>query len=169
MGHALFKVGVVNADSPLAVRLRHNDWIRQPVGITNLADEAGSEPDDILALQSLPAHLLPNGPRIREYGQVVLDHLPRDPGHVGWLPCKHISVCPEEGDEHEFLFGVKRSAHLHGLGRVGIQENPLDWASVAGRNPGSRLGELPLIARWLVGDRRGVHQPLHTARHPPCR
>ena len=81
--------------------------------MTNLADEAGSEelvdfePDDILALQRLSAHLLPDGPRIRRYDQVVLAHLPRDPGHVEWLPCKHISVCPEEGDEHEFLFGVE--------------------------------------------------------------
>src|SRR5881394_1857223 len=132
--------------------------------MTNLADEAGSEQlvdlelDDVLALQSLSAHLLSDGPRIRGYGQVVLDHLPRDPGHVGWLPCKHISVCPEKGDEHEFLFGVERPAHLHGLGGVGIQENLLDWASVAGRNPGSQLGELPLLARRLVGDRRGVYQ-----------
>src|SRR5207244_889233 len=132
--------------------------------MTNLADEADSEqlvnfePNDVLALQSLSAHLLPDGPRIREYGQVMLDHLPRDPRHVRWLPCKHISVCPEEGDEHEFLFGVKRPAHLHGPCRVGIQENLLDWASTAGHSPGPRLGELPLLVRWLVGDHRGVHQ-----------
>src|SRR5438876_3375331 len=132
--------------------------------MANLTDEAGSkqlvdlELDDVLALQSLSAHLLSDGPRIWEYGQVVLDHLPRDPGHVGWLPCKHISVCPEEGDEHEFLFGVKRPAHLHGLGGVGIQGDLLDWASTAGRIPGPRLGELPLLARRLVDDRRGVHQ-----------
>src|SRR5207244_3449820 len=134
-------------DSPLAVRLRHDDWIRQPVGMTNLADEAGLEqlvdfePDDVLALQSLSAHLLPDGPRIWEYGQVVLDHLPRDPGHVGWLPCKHISICLEEGNEHEFLFRVKRPAHLHDLGRVGIQGDLLDWASTTGHNSGPRLGE----------------------------
>src|SRR5207237_7622022 len=132
--------------------------------MTNLADEAGSEklvdfePDDILALQRLSAYLLSDGPRIRGYGQVVLDHLPRDPGHVGRLPCKHISVCPEEGDEHEFLFGVERPTYLHGLGGVGIQENLLDRASIAGRNPGSRLGELPLLVRRLVGNRRGVYQ-----------
>src|SRR5438105_2497269 len=158
------EVGVVDADSPLAVRLRHDDWIRQPVGMTNLADEAGSEelvdfePDDILALQRLLAHLLSDGPHIRRYGQVVLDHLPRDPRHVGWLPCKHISVCLEEGDEHEFLFGVERPTHLHGLGRAGIQEDLLDWASTAGCNPGPRLGELPLLARRLVSDRHDVHQ-----------
>src|SRR6266540_2262125 len=132
--------------------------------MTNLADEASSEElvdfesDDILVLQRLSAHLLPDGLHIRRYGQVVLDHLPRDPGHIGWLPCKHISVCPEEGDEHEFLFRVERPAHLHGLGRVVIQEDVLDWASIAGRNPGPRLGELLLLARRLVGDRRGVHQ-----------
>src|SRR5438105_1929962 len=115
--------------------------------MTNFADEASSEqlvnfePNDVLALQRLSAHLLPDGPHIREYDQVLLDHLPRDPGHVGWLPCKHINVCPEEGDEREFLFGVKRPTHLHGLCRVGIQENLLDWASTAGRNLGPRLGE----------------------------
>ena len=81
--------------------------------MTNLADEAGPEklgnfePDDVLALQRLSAHLLSDGPRIRGYGQVVLDHLPRDPGHVGRLPCKHVRIFPEEGDEREFLFGVE--------------------------------------------------------------
>src|SRR5438105_8700725 len=167
------EVGVVDADPPLAVRLRHDDWVCQPVGMTNLADEAGSEqlvdfePDDVLALQSLSAHLLSDGPRIRGYGQVVLNHLPRDPGHVRWLPCKHISVCPEEGDEHEFLFGVERPTYLHGLGGVGIQENLLDRASITGRNPGSRLGELPLLVRRLVGDRPGLPQPstLHGTLH----
>src|SRR5438132_1952960 len=132
--------------------------------MTNLADEVGLEelvdfkPDDILALQRLSAHLLPDGPRIRRYGQVVLDHLPWDPGHVRWLPCKHISVCPEEGDEHEFLFGVKQPAHLHSLGKVVIQEDVLDWAGTAGRNPGPRLGELLLFTKRLVGNRHGVYQ-----------
>src|SRR6266540_5853216 len=112
--------------------------------MTNLADEASSEElvdfesDDILVLQHLSTHLLPDGPHIRRYGQVVLDHLPRDPGHVGRLPCKHISVCLEEGDEHELLFGVERPTYLHGLGGVGIQENLIDRASITGHNPGSR-------------------------------
>src|SRR6266542_2571754 len=115
--------------------------------MANFPDEAGLEelldllPDDVLALQRLLAHLLSDGPRIRTYGQVVLDHLPRDPGHVGRLPCKYVRVCPEEGDEHEFLFGVERPTYLHGLGGLGIQENLLDRASITGRNPGSRLGE----------------------------
>jgi hypothetical protein len=39
--------------------------------------------------------------------QMVLDHLPRDLGHLRWLPCKHIRISPEEGDEREFLFAVQ--------------------------------------------------------------
>ena len=60
--------------------------------MVNFLDEAGLEElldlllDDVLALQRLSVHLLSDGPRIWMYGQVVLDHLPGDPGHIGRLP-----------------------------------------------------------------------------------
>jgi hypothetical protein len=43
-------------------------------------------------------------PRARVDSQPVLDHLLKDPNHVGRLPCKHIDVSLEEGDKCEFLF-----------------------------------------------------------------
>jgi hypothetical protein len=38
---------------------------------------------------------------------MVLNHLPRDPEHLRWLPGKHIDISPEHGDEREFLFAVQ--------------------------------------------------------------
>ena len=45
----------------------------------------------------------------------MLDHLPRDPGHIGRLPCKHVDVSPEEGDERAFLFAVQVTADADDL------------------------------------------------------
>jgi hypothetical protein len=39
--------------------------------------------------------------------QLVLNHLPRDPRHLRWLPDKHVDISSEEGDEREFLFAVQ--------------------------------------------------------------
>jgi hypothetical protein len=41
---------------------------------------------------------------------MVLDHLPGDPRHLRWLPCKHVGICLEEGDEREFLFSSRSLA-----------------------------------------------------------
>jgi hypothetical protein len=38
---------------------------------------------------------------------MVLNHLPRDPRYLRWLPGKHIDISPEEGDEREFLFAIQ--------------------------------------------------------------
>ena len=46
----------------------------------------------------------------------MLDHLPRDPGHVGRLPCKHVGVSQEEGDERTFLFAIQVTADADDLG-----------------------------------------------------
>ena len=45
---------------------------------------------------------------IRSHHEFVLDHLPRDPWHVGRLPGEDVRVIVEEGDELEFLFGIQR-------------------------------------------------------------
>jgi hypothetical protein len=55
--------------------------------------------------------------------QMVLDHLPRDPGHLRWLPCKHIRVSLEEGDEREFLFAVQITRDTGSLSSIGPNLN----------------------------------------------
>jgi hypothetical protein len=39
--------------------------------------------------------------------QMVLNHLPRDPRHLRWLPGKYTDISPKEGDERKFLFVVQ--------------------------------------------------------------
>jgi hypothetical protein len=46
---------------------------------------------------------------------MVLNHLPRDPRHLRWLPDKHIDISPEEGDEREFLFAVQITRNMGSL------------------------------------------------------
>jgi hypothetical protein len=63
--------------------------------------------DEVLSLNKL----LP-GPLLDRSGvgvdlQIVLNHLPRDPRHMRWLPCKYIDTSSEEGDEREFPFAVQ--------------------------------------------------------------
>ena len=86
-------------------------------------DEAGVKEltylrtDELLALGRLPPDFLLHRACVRAHNQVVLDHLPRDPGHIGRLPCKHIDVSPEEGDERAFLFVTQITANSDDLGR----------------------------------------------------
>ena len=42
---------------------------------------------------------------------MVLNHLPGNAGDVGCLPCKHIDIRPQEGDDRVFLFVVKGGAY----------------------------------------------------------
>ena len=89
-----------------------------------LSDEASIEDlvdlllDELLALERLPVDLLPHRPCVWAHSKVVLDHLPRDPGHIGWLPCKHVDVSLEEGDERTFLFVAQVTSDSDDLGRV---------------------------------------------------
>jgi hypothetical protein len=57
--------------------------------------------------------------------QMVLDHLPRGPGYMRWLPCKHIRVSSEEGDEREFLFVVQVTRDTGSLSSIGPNLNGL--------------------------------------------
>ena len=41
----------------------------------------------------------------------MLNHLPGNTGDVGCLPCKHIDIRPQEGEERVFLFVVKGGAY----------------------------------------------------------
>ena len=74
--------------------------------------------DELLPLQSLLPDLLLDGPRMRTDSKVVLDHLPGNAGDVGGLPCKHIDIRSQEGDELAFLFAVEGGAYGKSSPRV---------------------------------------------------
>jgi hypothetical protein len=93
--------------------------------VVDLLYEAGVEQlfdlfmDKVLRLNGL----LP-GPLLDRSGvgvdlQMVLNHLPRDPRHLRWLPGKHIDISPEEGDELEFLFAVQITRDMGSLSSRG--------------------------------------------------
>src|SRR3954464_10081828 len=67
--------------------------------------------DELLSFQSLLSDLLLDGLRMRTDTKVVLNHLPWNARDVGSLPCKHIDIRPQEGDERVFLFVVKGGAY----------------------------------------------------------
>ena len=81
--------------------------------------------DELLALRRLPPDLLLHRAGVRAHHQVMLDHLPRDPGHVRRLPGKHVCVVPEEGDERAFLFAAQVTADPNDLGSVFAHHNLL--------------------------------------------
>jgi hypothetical protein len=37
----------------------------------------------------------------------VLNHLPRDPGYILYLPCEEIQIFPKKSDERGFQFGFQ--------------------------------------------------------------
>jgi hypothetical protein len=78
--------------------------------VVDLAEEAGVEQlldlftIEVLSLHGLLPQLLMERPHVDVNLEFVLDHLPRDPGHVRWLPGEHVDISPEESDECKFLF-----------------------------------------------------------------
>ena len=74
--------------------------------------------DELLSLQSLLSDLLLDGPRMGTNSKVVLNHLPGNAGDVGCLPCKHINIRPQEGDERAFLFAVEGGAYSESSSRA---------------------------------------------------
>jgi hypothetical protein len=62
--------------------------------------------DEVLPLNGLLLGPLLDWPGVGVDLQMVLNHLPRDPRHLRWLPGKHVDTILEEGDEREFLFTV---------------------------------------------------------------
>jgi hypothetical protein len=113
--------------------------------VVNLPYEANLEQlldfftDEVLLLNGLLSRLLLDWPGVGVDLQMVLDHLSRDPGHLRWLPCKHIRVSPEEGDEHEFLFAVQITRDMGSLSSIGPNLNGLhgDVLSWRGLHVGS--------------------------------
>ncbi len=96
------EVRVVDAHSELAVGLGDDHRVRQPPWVDDLSDETGLQEsryllaDEGLPLRGLAPYLLPDGSRVRSHGETVLDHRPRDPGHVRQLPGEDVGVLPQE-------------------------------------------------------------------------
>jgi hypothetical protein len=112
-GTCLVETCVVDAHPKLPVCLRDDHRIGQPPGVVDLPYEASVEQlFDLFMDEVLPLNRLLLGPLLDRSSigvdlQMMLNHLPRDPRHLRWLPGKHIDISPEEGDEHEFLFAVQ--------------------------------------------------------------
>ena len=76
---------------------------------------------------------------------MVLDHLLRDPRHLRRLPCEHVGIFLEEGDEREFLFSPQVTLNASGLEGTHAELDGLDgdvvrygWSHL--RHLGRRLG-----------------------------
>ena len=108
---------IINAQPPFSIRLVHHDRIGQPRWMEHSSHQTRCFQfldllcDELLLFQSLLSDLLLDGPRMRTDSKVVLNHLPGNAGDVGSLPCKHIDIRPQEGDERVFLFAVKGGAY----------------------------------------------------------
>ena len=46
------------------------------------------------------------------------------------MPCKNIDICPEEGDEREFLFVIQAPANAGGLGYLRAYLHKPEWYCV---------------------------------------
>jgi hypothetical protein len=123
----LIEVVVVDAHPKLPVGLRDDDRISQPHEVVDLFDEASMQQlaylftDEVLPLDGLLLWLLLHQPGVGVDLQMVLNHLPRDPGHLRRLPGEYVDICPEEGDERAFLFLSQVSPDAGGLG--GLRSN----------------------------------------------
>jgi hypothetical protein len=71
--------------------------------------------DEVLPLKGLLSGPLLDWSGVMVDLQMVLNHLPRDPRHLRWLPGKHVDISPEEGDEREFLFAVQITRYTGSL------------------------------------------------------
>jgi hypothetical protein len=80
-------------------------------------------------------------PSVRVDLQMVLNHLPRDPGYLQWLPGKHVNIIPAEGDEREFLFVAQIPHDAGGLGGIHVNMDNLhgDVLVVRGLHMGCRF------------------------------
>jgi hypothetical protein len=84
----LIEIGVVDAHPKLPISLWDNDRIGQPHRVVDLFDEASLQQlsnlftDEILPLNGLLSRFLPDWSGIRVDLQMVLNHLPKDPGYL---------------------------------------------------------------------------------------
>jgi hypothetical protein len=105
----------------------------------NLFDEASIKqlPDlltnEFLPLNGLSLRLLTHRFGVRVDLQMVLNHLPGDPRHLRRFPCENVDICPEEGDEREFLFLLQIASDAGGPGGVRANLDGLDGSTVCSR------------------------------------
>jgi hypothetical protein len=124
-GTCLVETCVVDAHPKLPIGIRDDRRIGQPPGVVDLLYEASIEQlfdlftDEVLSLNGLLPGPLLDRSGVRVDLQMVLNHLPRDPRHLRWLPGKHIDISPEEGDEREFLFVVQITRDTGSLSNCG--------------------------------------------------
>src|SRR4051812_7781033 len=85
---------------------------------------------------------------MRTNGKLVLNYLPGNTGDVRWLPCKHIDIRPQEGNERAFLFAVERGTDGEGTTRAVLLGGHL----LGCRRSGHPLLTLAGGARWNVLD-----------------
>ena len=84
----LIEAGVVDAHLKLPVCLGNDNRVGQPLGMVDLLDEASVQQladlftDEVVPLYGLLSRLLTHRLGIGVDLQMVLDHLPRDPGHL---------------------------------------------------------------------------------------
>ena len=57
--------------------------------------------------------------------KMVLNHFPGNAGDVGGLPCKHIDIRSQEGDELAFLFAVEGGAYGESPSRAILSDGHL--------------------------------------------
>jgi hypothetical protein len=60
----------------------------------------------LFSFQSLLPNLLLDRPSMRIDNKVVLNYLLGNTEDVRWLPCNHIYIHPQEGNERAFLFAI---------------------------------------------------------------
>ena len=84
----LIEVGVVDAHPKLPIRLGDDDRVGQPLRVVDLFDKASLQQladlftDEVLPLDGLLPGLLSDRLGVRVDLQMMLNHLPRDPGHL---------------------------------------------------------------------------------------
>jgi hypothetical protein len=84
----LIEASVVDAHLKLPTDHGDDNRVGQPLGVVDLPNEAGIEQlfdfftDEVLPLNKLLPRLLLDRPSIGVDLQMVLNHLPRDPGHL---------------------------------------------------------------------------------------
>src|SRR3954470_23292921 len=85
---------------------------------------------------------------MRTDSELVLNHPPGNTGDVGRLPCKHVDIRPQEGNERAFLFTVERGTDGEGTASAVLLGGHL----LGCRRSGHSLLVLAGGARWNVLD-----------------
>jgi hypothetical protein len=130
-GTRLIETSVVDAHPKLPIGLGNDNKVDQPPWVVDLLNESSIKQlldfftDEVLPLDGLLPRLLLHQPGVGVDLQIVLNNLPRDPGHLRRLPGKHVNIISEEGDEREFLFVTQVPHDAGGLGGIRVDLDDL--------------------------------------------